>query len=181
MTTAIDTRMIMQSEGFDDKVKAQMQAMAENPVVNQLMEAAETIEDMYQVAKHYVQITFDKFAELYESATNFYKEKTELSDDTMEAVIGGASFWKWVKRIAVATAVVVAVAAACALTAGAAGAIAGVAGAAAHGAVAAAFGTTAALTGGAATLGGAATGGFIAGAAAGAGAGAFKAIQYAVK
>lgn len=126
MTTTIDTTMIMQSAGFQDKLKAQMLEMQQNPVVNQLMEAAQTVEDMYNVAKHYITLTYEKFVELYDSAMDYCKSaKMELSDDTMEIVTGGWKCPKWLKvvgAVAAAVAITVGVIAATVVTGGAAGA-----------------------------------------------------------
>lgn len=129
----MDTAMIMNSEGFNDKVQAQLQEMENNPVISKLLEAAETIEQAYEIAKHYVDMTFDKFSQLYEEAKNFYQEaKMELSDDTMENIVGGRPKWlNMLRKIALATAIVAGVILACAFTAGVAGGAVAAAGAAA--------------------------------------------------
>lgn len=151
MTTTMDMATVMHNENFNDQLAAQLQEMENNPVVSKLLEAAQTVEDMYNIAKGYFEITFEKFQTMYEEATNYFKQdKVELADDTMEAVVGGVPKWlKKLGKIALATVIVVGVVAACAATAGAAGAAVGALG----GYVVGTFGATAASVAAGVTVG----------------------------
>ncbi len=125
--------------------------MEADTVVNKMMEAAETVEDMYEVAKRYIQIKFEDFRQVFNDAMDYFKgSKVELDDEVMECVAGGFSwgkFWNTFKKVAIAVAVGVVVVGASVVTAGVAGAVVG----AAVGAVTtagAAAGATTGLVGG---------------------------------
>lgn len=56
-----------------------------NPAVNALVETAETAEDMYEVAKRYIDMNREEFRNAFEAAMNYYNNtKQELDEDTME-------------------------------------------------------------------------------------------------
>ncbi len=103
--------------------------MEADTVVNKLMEAAETVEDMYEVAKRYIQIKFEDFRQAFNEAMDYLKgSKVELDDDIMECVAGGFSWgglWNTLKKVAVAVAVGAVVVGACVVTGGVAGAVLG--------------------------------------------------------
>ena len=119
-----------------------------NPAVNALLEDAETVEDMYEVAKRYIDMNREEFRNAFEAAINYYNNtKQELDDDTMECIVGGSWSWSTVKKIALGVAIAVGVAAACAVTAGAAGAAVGAFGALVAGTSVATGATAGAATG----------------------------------
>ena len=124
---------VMNDEAAAAEIKKLQAAMEADPVVGKLMDAAETVEDMYEVAKRYVEIKLEDFRELFSEAMDYFKgSKVELDDEVMECVAGGASwggFWKVFKKVAVAAAIGLAVGAVCVATGGAAGAALGALGA----------------------------------------------------
>ncbi len=150
------------------EIKRFQATMEADPVVGRLMEAAETVEDMYKVAKRYIQIKFEDFHQIFNEAMDYFKgSKVELDDEVMECVVGGRwKGWKIFKKIAmvaVAAAIAVGVVAAAAVTGGVACGLVGAAGAFVHG-----FVTGSAITVGAALTSTAAVGGAVGGAVAGA-------------
>ncbi len=147
------------------EIKRFQATMEADPVVGRLMEAAETVEDMYKVAKRYIQIKFEDFHQIFNEAMDYFKgSKVELDDEVMECVVGGRwKGWKIFKKIAIAAAIAVGVVAAAALTGGIAGGLVGAAGAYVSGWVAGS-----AITVGAALTSTAAVGGAVGGAVAGA-------------
>ncbi len=147
------------------EIKRFQATMEADPVVGRLMEAAETVEDMYKVAKRYIQIKFEDFHQIFNEAMDYFKgSKVELDDEVMECVVGGRwKGWKIFKKIAIAAAIAVGVVAAAALTGGVAGGLVGAAGAYVSGWVAGS-----AITVGAALTSTAAVGGAVGGAVAGA-------------
>lgn len=74
-----------------------------NPVTKKLMEAAQTVEDVYQIAKEYVEIKLEDFKVIFDKTVKYFKEeKAELPDEVMDGVVGGGFFdWldKWKHQI----------------------------------------------------------------------------------
>ncbi len=72
------------------KVKEMMDS---DPEVKSQVEKAETEEDMYSVFKKFISMPIEAFKKLFHSVTEYFKaDKVELSDETMDAVVGGWSF-----------------------------------------------------------------------------------------
>ncbi len=101
-----------------------------NPVSMKLLEAAETVEDMYEIAREYVAMKLEDFKVLFDKTLDYFKEpKAALSDEVMDAVVGGgwSEWWNKKKHAVLRTAIfvgcIVAGAAIGAATGGAAGAI----------------------------------------------------------
>ncbi len=111
------------------EIKRLQATMEADPVVGRLMDAAETVEDMYKVAKRYVQIKMEDFRQTFNEAMDYLKgSKVQLDDEVMECVAGGFSwskFWNVVKKVAISAVVVAAVVGACVVTGGVAGAVGG--------------------------------------------------------
>ena len=117
--------MAMENADVRQQSKELLAKLEADPVVNGMMEAAETIEDMYEIAKRYVTMRLEDFRQLFEEAMDYYKgAKVELDDDTMEYVVGGSwkSFWNTFKKVALTAVIVAGVGLLCAVTAGAAAA-----------------------------------------------------------
>lgn len=152
--------MAMAMENADVRQQSQelLAKLEADPVINGLMEAAETIEDMYEIAKRYVTMKLEDFRQMFEEAMDYYKgTKVELDDDTMEYVVGGSwkSFWEGFKKVALVAVIAVGVGLACAATAGAAAAGIATVGAVVAGTAVGSAAVTGAVTG---AIGGAAAG-----------------------
>ena len=121
--------LVMKDRATAAEIKNLQAYMEADTVANKLMEAAETVEDMYEVAKRYIQIKFEDFRQVFNEAMDYFKgSKVELDDEVMECVAGGFSWsklWNTVKKVAIAAAVGVAVVGACVVTGGVAGAVLG--------------------------------------------------------
>lgn len=115
------------------QVQEMLQRLENDPVTSRIMEAAETVEEMYEAAKKYISVKLDEFKAMFDDVLGYYDKKTRLSDEDMDFIVGGSwkSFWKKFKKVALAAVIVVGAVAACVVTAGAAGAAIGAAGAAA--------------------------------------------------
>ena len=150
----------MENAGAREQAQEILARMEANPVVNAMMEAAETVEDMYEAAKGYVDMSLEAFRHAFAAAMDYCNDaKQELDDDTLECIVGGSwgDAWNMFKKVALTTVIVAGVVAACALTAGAAGAAVGAAGAWVAGTSVAAAATTGATTG---AIGGCALGAY---------------------
>ena len=95
-----------------EKLRAAMEA---NPVLNKVLDAAESIEDMYQVAKCYFEVTLEDFKILMNKTIEFFKSpKVKLEDEMMDCVVGGWSFgnfWNKYKKVIISAAIIAGVAA----------------------------------------------------------------------
>ncbi len=106
----VDVAKMLSVEGADKSVDDMVAAMEENPAVKKLMDAAETLEDMYHVVKEYLAIKLEDFKVLFDKTVDYFKEtKAALSDDVLDNVVGGG-FWdcvgKWRKEILAVTVLV---------------------------------------------------------------------------
>ncbi len=112
----------LQADDTKERALRVQEVLEKDPAVKAELDAAASIEDLYEVFKRYLVMKFEDFKKLCTSITDsFRKEKMALSDETMDAVVGGWSLWGFVekyKTVIIATAIVVG----CAVTAGALGA-----------------------------------------------------------
>ncbi len=112
----------LQAEDTKEKAMKVQEALERDPAVKAELEAASSFEELYEVFKRYLVMKFEDFKKLCARISDsFRQEKMALPDETMDAVVGGWSFWGFVekyKTVIIATAIVVG----CAVTAGALGA-----------------------------------------------------------
>ena len=107
----INIAAIMESEAGKKAETKLTEIMESNPVVSKLVKVAETVEDVYQIAKEYFTMKFEDFKVLFERTVNYFKEsKAELSDEVLDNVVGGWSFsgfWNKYKSVIIKAAIVV--------------------------------------------------------------------------
>lgn len=85
-------------EGAQEAMDKIWDAVKANPVSMKLLEAAQTVEDMYEIAKEYVEIKLSDFKVLFDKTVDFFREpKTELPDEVMDSVVGGG-FFDWFRE-----------------------------------------------------------------------------------
>ncbi len=76
-----------------ERVKSALEA---DPEVSVLVKAAETVEDVYEIIKKYSKATLAQVKVLFDKTVDYFKEtKAELSDETLDNVVGGWSFSSW--------------------------------------------------------------------------------------
>ena len=146
----MNVAVAMENVGAREQAQEILAELQTNPATNALMEAAKTVEDMYEVAKSYVDMSLEAFQNTFEAAMDYYNDsKQELDDDTMECIVGGSwsSAWNTFKKAALVTVIVVGVIGACVATGGLAGAALGATGACVAGTSVAAAATAGATTG----------------------------------
>lgn len=110
----IDVAQIMSREDNQNAAGQVMAAFESNPVVSQMLDAAQSIEDMYEAIKEYIGLKLEDFKVICNKTIDFLKgPKAKLDDDTMELVVGGfscASAWNGFKKAVCAVAVISAMA-----------------------------------------------------------------------
>ncbi len=94
----------------DENVKAEMAkceaVLAADPMLDQLAEAARSIEEMYEVAKHFVVTEFKNFCQVFEDVMEFYSEpKAALADELLDNVAGGAFNWSTFGKLTLCAAI----------------------------------------------------------------------------
>ena len=95
------------AKNYIETVQSKMEGNAE---VNALLEKASSLEDLFEVAKKYVTMKFEAFKAICHDAFAYFgkEDKVALSDETMEAVVGGGwlgNLWNKCKKAVVAVAV----------------------------------------------------------------------------
>lgn len=86
-----------------------IQAMiSQDAVMSKLIEAAQTIEEAYQVVTRYATIKFEDFKEVCDGMMAYFQgPKVALDDNIMECVVGGGfwgNLWNKCKTVAVSAA-----------------------------------------------------------------------------
>ncbi len=94
----------------DENVKLEMAkceaALAADPMLDQLATAARSIEEMFEVAKHFIQVEFQEFRQVFEDVMEFYSApKAALADDLLDNVAGGAFSWANFGKVSLCAAV----------------------------------------------------------------------------
>ncbi len=144
----VNVKAFMANETIYENVGKIEAVIEEDKETCALLDAAKSVEDVFSAVKKYVVMKYEAFTELFDDVMNYFKEdKAELSDETLDCVVGGWSWsglWQHVKRNATAILIGAAVGAAVGAVAGAAtaagvGAIIGAAAGAIAGAVATAM------------------------------------------
>ena len=75
-----------------DEMKAALEA---DPVTMKLLDAAKNVEDMYEVAKKYMQLKFEDFKKAFHMTVDyFFAPKEALADEVLDNVAGGSFFFR---------------------------------------------------------------------------------------
>ncbi len=89
----------------DEKIKQGMDelvaAMEKDAATMKLVEAAETVEDLYQITKRFVKVTIEDFKKVFRQVADYFTtDKTEIADEILDDVVGGWSLSGWFKKAA---------------------------------------------------------------------------------
>ncbi len=94
----VNVAKMLSVEGAEKSVNDMVAAMEANPVVEKMLEAAQSVEDMYHVVKEYLAMKLEDFKVLFDKTVDYFKEtKAALTDDVLDNVVGGG-FWDFVSR-----------------------------------------------------------------------------------
>ncbi len=90
---SINVAAIMEDNQARVTISEIQAAMSKDAVVSKMMEAAQTVEDAYEVVKRYGSMKFEEFKVLCNDMMEYFRgPKVALNDDIMDAVVGGG-FW----------------------------------------------------------------------------------------
>ncbi len=102
----VDIKAFMADEVAAANVSKIEAAFDEDKEASALLDAAKSLEDVYNLVKRYVVMKFEDFSALFTDVMDYLKEdKAVLADDTLECVVGGwslGSLWQTVKKKAAA-------------------------------------------------------------------------------
>ena len=122
----IDVAEVMSHQENQSAAEQLKAALEANPAVSQMMEAAQSVEEMYDSVKEYISLKLEDFKVLFDKTIEYFKgPKVALEDEMMECVVGGwsfSNFWNKYKKTICAVVVV----AGMAVLGAAAGAVIGV-------------------------------------------------------
>ncbi len=93
-----NAKELMANPGAGEAMDLVRETLESNEETNALFKAAHSIEDVYELAKKFVVIEFEKFKEVCESMMDYFQEdKAVLNDEVLDNVAGGAwglsKFW----------------------------------------------------------------------------------------
>ncbi len=94
----LEVATILNNEKAPEAMEDVKKLIHSDPEAVAMMEKAETVEDMYAVFKKFISAPLEAFKTLFHSVIDCFKnDKVALSDETMDAVVGGwsfSAFWK---------------------------------------------------------------------------------------
>ena len=90
---SINVAAIMEDTQSRATIDQIQEAMSRDTVVDKMIEAAQTVEDLYQVVMRYGSMKFEEFKALCSDVMDYFRgPKVALDDEIMDAVVGGG-FW----------------------------------------------------------------------------------------
>ncbi len=93
MENTLTFKDLMENETMQQKMDALTTAMEEDPVMMKLVNAAKTVEDMYEITKSFIKVTLDDFKKVFWKVADYFSaDKAVISDDILDDVVGGWSF-----------------------------------------------------------------------------------------
>lgn len=108
----INVAQIMSHEDNRNAVGQVKAVFESNPAVSQMLDAAQSVEDMYHAIKEYINLKLEDFKVIYDKSVEFLKSpKAKLEDNIMECIVGGltgADVWNGFKKTVCAVATVTA-------------------------------------------------------------------------
>ena len=101
----IDVAEVMSHQENQSAAEQLKAALEANPAVSQMMEAAQSVEEMYDSVKEYISLKLEDFKVLFDKTIEYFKgPKVALEDEMMECVVGGwsfSNFWNKYKKTSV--------------------------------------------------------------------------------
>lgn len=89
----LDMEKVMATPGAREDLERLTATMEADAEVGPLMQSLHSIEDVYELVKHFAKAKFEVVKELFEDAVNYFKEdKVMLKDETLDNVVGGFSW-----------------------------------------------------------------------------------------
>ena len=93
MAEAITYSEIMENESVQKGMDEMMAALEADPVTMKLLDAAKTVEDMYEVSKKYIRMKFEDFKKMFHMTVDYlFAPKEALADEVLDNVAGGSFF-----------------------------------------------------------------------------------------
>lgn len=89
---------LMNNEKMQAGMADFVESVQKDSVLMPLIEAAQTVEDMFNITKKYLQVTFAEFKNLFKQAVDYFSaDKVALADEMLDDVVGGWSLSGWFK------------------------------------------------------------------------------------
>ena len=92
MAEAMTFSEMMERDGAQEGLDNLVEALEADSVTMKLLDAAKTIEDMYEVSKKYIRLKFEDFKKVFQMAVDYFSSpKAALADEVLDDVVGGWS------------------------------------------------------------------------------------------
>ncbi len=105
----LDMKALMADEVARGKIEEIQKVLENDAVIGKMMEAAEGLKDAYEIVKKFISVKYETFKALCMDAMEYFNEdKVALSDETMDAVVGGGFFgdlWNKCKKTVISVGV----------------------------------------------------------------------------
>ncbi len=97
----INVADIFAVEGAERSAEKIESIITADPKMSALMQAAETVEDVYEIVKKFAKVTLEQLKVLFQKTVDYYQQtKAALADELLDNVVGGSfsSWWSEHKR-----------------------------------------------------------------------------------
>ncbi len=96
METTMTYNELMENETVKKGAADVMAAIEKDAEGMKLIDAADTVEGLYEATKRYLKITWEDFKKVFASTMDYLtSSKTALQDEVLDNVVGGWSFNSW--------------------------------------------------------------------------------------
>lgn len=93
MEKTMTYKEFMENETVKKSTAEVMAAIEQDPEAMKLLDAATTVEDMFEATKRYVKIAWEDFKKLFANTVDYFSvQKAALRDEVLDNVVGGWSF-----------------------------------------------------------------------------------------
>ena len=92
MADAMTYEELMEQESVKENIEKAQAVIEADPVAMKLIDAAKTVEDLYEATKRFIQMKLEDFKVVFQNTFAYFSsEKAELSDEILDDVAGGWS------------------------------------------------------------------------------------------
>ncbi len=92
----LNVAALMANEEVAKSVETVKKAILEDPETGKLVDAAESIEDVFALVKKFANVTLEQVKVIFNKAVAYYKgAKAALADEVLDNVVGGWSLSAW--------------------------------------------------------------------------------------
>ncbi len=96
MANAMTYEELMNNEKVQKGMEDFVASVQQDSALMKIIDAAKTVEDMFEITKTFCKVTFEQFKSLFQQAADYLSsDKAVLADEMLDDVVGGWSLSSW--------------------------------------------------------------------------------------